>query len=288
MFLPGVGAIVLGLFFVVGTVFFGNLNNSGILQIEPQEQINQTISMSEDAVVVKKEADFSKMKSVVGEIVSENAGDFGIAFKDLTTDKSWEINGDKIFTAASTMKVLSVSGLYNAIERDLVSLDKRVGGVALQEHARLALEVSDNNSWETINTVVGYKNLQNFALGLRLTNINVFDNTIDAVDFRNLLEKLYSGQLLNNENTNEVLSYMDHTETENRIPAGVDGAEIIYHKTGTLDALTHDGGIIRSGKGDYILTVYTENLLGNVDARSAVIAQISNAVWNEYLVQIQN
>lgn len=288
MFLPGVGAIVLGLFFVVGTVFLGNLNNSGILQIEPQEQINQTIYVPGDAVVVKKEADFSEMKSIVGKIVSENEGDFGVAFKDLTSNKSWEINGDKIFIAASTMKVLAVSGLYDAVERNVASLDASIDGVKLRERARLALEVSDNNSWESINNTIGYKNLQKYALRLGLNDTSVLDNSISAVDFRNLLEKLYRGQLLNDENTKEVLSFMDSTETENRIPKGADGAEIIYHKTGTLDALTHDGGIIKSGKGNYILTVYTENVLGNIDERSALIAQISKVVWREYFKQIQN
>jgi len=282
MFLPGVGAIVLCLIFATSTVFWGNLNTQGSLTVESQEQINQTASLPESVVKSTTEKDFNEMKLAVEEIITNNDGDFGVSFKDLKTNKVWGINEDKIFTAASTMKVLAVSGLYDAVERDLVSLDKSVGGADLREHARLALEVSDNNSWEIINNTVGYKNLQSYAAGLGLNNINVSDNSISAKDFRSLLEKLYRGQLLNDEDTKEVLSFMDVTETENRIPAGADGAEIIYHKTGTLDALTHDGGIIRTGNGDYILSVFTEFVSGNVDDRSNIIAKISKAIWDDY------
>lgn len=284
MFLPGVGAIVLCVIFVVSTVFWGNLNTQGSLVVQQQEQINQTVNLPENAVRSASEKDFSQMKSSVEAIIAGIDGDFGVAFKDLKTNKTWGINDDKIFTAASTMKVLAVSGLYDAVERDQVSLDKSVGGADLREHARLALEVSDNNSWEIINNTVGYKKLQDYASGLGLVTVDVFDNTISARDFRTLLEKLYRGQLLNDEDTKEMLSFMDSTETENRIPAGVDGAEAIYHKTGTLDALTHDGGIVRTGDGDYILTVYTEFVPGNVDDRSAVIAEISKAVWDSYML----
>ncbi len=285
MFLPGVGVFVLSLIFVISTVFWGNLNTQGSLTIEPQEQINQTVSLSESAVKSIPEKDFDDMKLAVEEIIANKDGDFGVSFKDLKTNKTWGINEDKIFIAASTMKVLAVSALYDAVERDLVSLDKSVDGADLREHARLALEVSDNNSWEIINNTVGYKNLQSYASGLGLNDINVSDNLISALDFRSLLEKLYRGQLLNDEDTKEVLSFMNLTETENRIPAGADEAEIIYHKTGTLDALTHDGGVIRTGNGDYILTVFTEFVSGNVDQRSEVIAEISKTVWDDYTLR---
>jgi len=288
MFLPFVGAFVLALIFITSTVFWGNLNTKVEIKMEPQTQINQVSVLPENSVEIRKEIDFGEMKDKVEEINNQHESEIGVSFKDLVTNETWGINEDKVFTAASTMKVLAVSALYDAVERDVVSLDKSVGGITLREHARLALEVSDNNSWETINNTVGYKNLQNYALGLGLIDVDVFDNSITAVNFRVLLEKLYRGQLLNNTNTKEVLSFMDHTETENRIPAGIGGAEVIYHKTGTLDALTHDGAIVNSGNGEYILAVYTEFLDGDVDERSAVIAEISEVVWGEYNLQMQN
>lgn len=288
MFLPFVGAFVLALIFITSTVFWGNLNTKVEIKMEPQTQINQVSVLPENSVEIRKEIDFGEMKDKVEEIINQHESEIGVSFKDLVTNETWGINEDKVFTAASTMKVLAVSALYDAVERDVVSLDKSVGGITLREHARLALEVSDNNSWETINNTVGYKNLQNYALGLGLIDVDVFDNSITAVNFRVLLEKLYRGQLLNNTNTKEVLSFMDRTETENRIPAGIGGAEVIYHKTGTLDALTHDGAIVNSGNGEYILAVYTEFLDGDVDERSAVIAEISEVVWGEYNLQMQN
>ncbi len=288
MFLPSVGAAVLAVMFVIGTVFLGNLNSGGKIEMVAQTQINDLSELPSGVVEVEKEINFEDMKLQVEEILKDHDADFGIGFKDLETNISWGIDEDKVFTAASTMKVLAVSALYDEVERGILDLEKRIGGVALREHARLALEVSDNNSWETINNAVGYKDLQKYAVGLGLLDVDVFENRISARDFRVLLEKLYRGQLLNNENTQEVLSFMDHTETENRIPAGIDETEIIYHKTGTLDGLTHDGAVVISGQGDYILTVYTEYLEGDVDQRSEVIAQISKVVWDEYKLLMKN
>lgn len=288
MFLPSVGAAVLAVMFVIGTVFLGNLNSGGKIEMVAQTQINDLSELPSGVVEVEKEINFEDMKLQVEEILKDHDADFGIGFKDLETNISWGIDEDKVFTAASTMKVLAVSALYDEVERGILDLEKRIGGVALREHARLALEVSDNNSWETINNAVGYKDLQKYAVGLGLLDVDVFENRISARDFRVLLEKLYRGQLLNNENTQEVLSFMDHTETENRIPAGIDETEIIYHKTGTLDGLTHDGAVVISGQGGYILTVYTEYLEGDVDQRSEVIAQISKVVWDEYKLLMKN
>lgn len=288
MFLPSVGAVVLAVMFVIGTIFLGNLNSGGEIEMVAQSQINDLSELPVSAVEVEEEINFEDMESQVKEVLKEYDADFGIGFKDLVTNISWGIDDDKVFTAASTMKVLAVSALYDEVERGILDLDKRIGGVELREHARLALEVSDNNSWETINNAVGYKDLQKYASSLGLGDVDVFENRISARDFRILLEKLYRGQLLNNENTREILSFMDHTETENRIPAGLEDAEIIYHKTGTLDALTHDGAVVKSGNGDYILTVYTEYLDGDVDERSEVIARISNIVWDEYNLVMQN
>lgn len=282
MFFPGIGAIVLAVIFLAGSFFWGNING-GKLQIDSPPQMNEVSNPASVALPIPEPgSDLVKMKQDVQEIVDGNEGDIGVAFKDLESNETWGINEDKVFTAASTMKVVAVSGLYDAFERGKVDLKKSVGGADLREHARLALEVSDNNSWEIISNTVGYKNLQSYALEMGMENTDLFANTITPEDFRIVLEKLYRGQLLDGENTAEVLSFMDKTETENRIPTGAGEAEVIYHKTGTLDALTHDGGIIKSGNGDYILTVYTEFLDGNVDDRSSVIALISEVVWNDY------
>ena len=68
------------------------------------------------------------------------------------------------------------------------------------------------------------------------------------------------------------------TRTEAGIPAGVAGRSVVAHKTGTLDQIDNDAGLVQSGpNGAYVLTVMTDGL---GSAGWALIASIASTVWS--------
>lgn len=65
-----------------------------------------------------------------------------------------------------------------------------------------------------------------------------------------------------------------------KLPKYLPQGTLIAHKTGEIDYLSHDGGIVFSKKGDYVIVVMTE-----ADSPSGVeerIAQISKNVFNYF------
>ena len=94
-----------------------------------------------------------------------------------------------------------------------------------------------------------------------------------------LLAELSEGRLLNQEHTEQLLSYMQDTNDEDLIPAAVPDTVTVFHKYGLLDDELHDAAILSSAEGSYVLVVYTKGAdLSDVPQRTAVIHEITEAV----------
>jgi beta-lactamase class A len=137
---------------------------------------------------------------------------------------------------------------------------------------------SDNDSWSLLMDAVGHSGLRAYAASIGVT----YDpdvNTLSTADMAHILAQLYAGKLLDQEDTAQLLSYMQHTNDEDLIPAAVPDGVTVFHKYGLLDDELHDAAILTGGAGSYVLVVYTKGSnLSDVPERTAVIHDITRAV----------
>ena len=118
------------------------------------------------------------------------------------------------------------------------------------------------------------------------------NNQTSPRDLIKLLSLMNEGKVVDAENDLQMLDIMAQCKTNSRIPAKLPEGTRVEHKTGTIDRLANDAGIVRTPKGDYIL-VYSYN--GNVASREeytttkraqvgdAILSQLSLDVYNTYL-----
>jgi beta-lactamase class A len=67
----------------------------------------------------------------------------------------------------------------------------------------------------------------------------------------------------------------------NRLPQGLPGGTVIAHKTGDLDGVVHDAGIVYGPKTNYLVVVTSGpwNAPGNAPA---MFADLSRQLWNYF------
>ncbi|HET7388297.1 MAG TPA: serine hydrolase [Nocardioidaceae bacterium] len=105
------------------------------------------------------------------------------------------------------------------------------------------------------------------------------ENRVTAADLGRLMHALARGELAEPEtcaSAERVLAAQEHRE---RIPAGLPDGTYCANKTGWVDRVNHDVGLVRPERGAaYVLAVCTTGDAGK-EAATLLIADVSRLVW---------
>ncbi|MBF2063134.1 MAG: serine hydrolase [Calothrix sp. C42_A2020_038] len=239
----------------------------------------------------------------------------GMFFLDLQTGNYLNINGEKIFPAASTIKYPILIALFEEVDAGRIELDEKLimqrrhlaGGsgnmrfrrvgtqFSLLETATLMMTISDNTATNmVIDRLGGIAKLnQRFrAWGLEQTimqkHLGDFGGTnkTSAKDLVRLSALLTSRKLLSDTSRSQVLDIMYRCQNRGLLPSGLGKGANIAHKTGTLRFVLGDAGIIQTPSGrKYFAGILVRRPHHSRQARE-FIRQVSQLVYN-YLDQPQ-
>lgn len=227
---------------------------------------------------ISEKKDFSQLSQSYNQILSQTSADFSITFLDLKTGEKVSIAGEKTFHAASATKPVVAVYALKQIDEGKIDFNQKIGELPLPERLRLMINVSDNNSWEQLLKFFGISKLQNFSQGLGLTNTSLFKNTSTTEDLANFLVKIYRNEILSGESKESLLTWMQNTETEDRIPKGVENKKLVFHKAGSFAGGIHDIGIIAHDKNPFVLAILSDGM-NDLDKRPKILAEIAKASW---------
>jgi len=210
----------------------------------------------------------------------------GVSVIDSKTGTQMNYGDQAPYHGASTTKVLTAAAFLHLVETGQYTLASTIDGNAAQEHLRLMLNRSDNNSWAALNSAVGHSELTAYARANGINSYNYVGNTMKPSDQALLLQKIFTGELLDEVHTKLLLSYMQNTNNEDMIPLAVPTGATFYHKYGQLDDRLHDGAIIAYKKRPLIIVIYTKgegDTSGIVYAsRTQLIREIATAVMTSF------
>ena len=105
------------------------------------------------------------------------------------------------------------------------------------------------------------------------------------------MKLLYEGRVIDPGTDAKILDEMATCQTNSRIPALLPAGTRVAHKTGTLDHLANDTGIVYSPKGNYILSCfYNGNLADEEEYVSTswsekgtgILARLSKEIYDAY------
>jgi beta-lactamase class A len=240
--------------------------------------------------------------------------EIGVAFQLMNRQGEVLFSKDDTVTvsAASTIKIPILIAYYVALETRLFKAknkyklheDDKVGGSGDLQYANpmsnytydeLALEmirVSDNTAtnimidkigMENVNKMLEFYGLQKTKLRRKMMDFEAVlegkQNTTTASEMNQLLLLILNGKLVKPKYHESMIKKLLACEDYTTFAAKLHGVPIA-HKTGTLDYIRADVGIIY-GKEPLILSVFVQNFESHLQAE-AILADIAEIVYLNY------
>lgn len=239
----------------------------------------------------------SSLEQQLSSLVANKSADVGIAALDLNTGETVSIKGNTPFPMASTVKV-AIAALYLAqVDHGRRSLDDTISGQSARSLMARMLIHSDNHATDMLLKDLGGPSAvhnwleDNGVTGLRVdrTIAQLLGSKRDLWDRRDsstpvamvdLLRRIYKAELIKPESRNYLLDLMSQCQTgKNRIKAMLPFGTPVEHKTGTLDGLADDVGIITLPDGRNVaVAIFTR---GGGD-RPRTIAETARTIYDGF------
>lgn len=208
------------------------------------------------------------------------AGEVGIFAKNLSSGKVLTLNPDKIFAAASTIKVPVSIVVYEHFYEQADANTRRIYDTGIE----LMMTVSENEYFadflDEIEEKIGPEVIREHFSHIGLPNTTIRDpkakqefgysNVTTARDIGNVFEQLYRGKLLNPEKTEFMLQALANTIFGDELARFMKGRRVI-HKIGELDNVLADVGIVEGDHAAILISIFIETEL-NSDYASDYIA----------------
>lgn len=248
-----------------------------------------------------KKKDPKILNNKLAEIIGDKWTGYSIYVKSLNTDFIMGINENNVFEAASINKLPILAAVYYLAQKGSVDLDKIItlqasdiqdygtGSIrydppgstyTIRELAKLMMKKSDNTAAYILSRyVIGNKQMQEFVDSWKLLQTDMNKNTTSNTDVALLMEKMFRGKMVNQDLTNEMLSFLTNSDFEDRIPALLPKTATVYHKIGNTIGGIHDVGIVVDGKKQYYLGIFTTGISNEVEATQTA-GLISKAVYD--------
>lgn len=200
-----------------------------------------------------------------------------VSFKNVKTDESLDVEGNKFFVAASTIKILVAADFLHQVELGKYSLETKILNNTARYHLEQMIRWSNNDSWYAFNDKLGgYKGESDYAKTIGI-DYDWKTNSINANGMTLLFSKLYRYELLSQEHTDLLFSFMDKTKLMKLIPESAIPAKT-YNKSGRISGYIHDVAILDDGENKYALAIFT-NGRTSTETRAEIFHQIAEIFY---------
>ncbi|WP_079527837.1 serine hydrolase [Solibacillus isronensis] len=229
-----------------------------------------------------------------------------------TNEIVWKNRGEEIFSSASIIKVpilitilahlqktnSNLNHIYEIVPENMVEFsvitEQRQIRATLHELLLWMTITSDNTATNVCIDLLGMDAFNNYFKEIGLHNTRVqrkmmdferqklgFDNETTAEDMQHLFRQIYRGTLLTKEWNAIALDILSRQRSHESLKRYIVDDVKMAHKTGGLDTVDHDTGIIFTKERDYFIGVFITEVTDNEKARQ-LIGTISKIVYDHF------
>ncbi|MCL5773481.1 MAG: class A beta-lactamase-related serine hydrolase [Firmicutes bacterium] len=282
----------------LGAFVFALLFGSKVLHKE--DKLMQKPETPQKKISLKKFETSHEIEKLVKEASKSFPGKAGIVFYDILENKVIGSNTKEEFEAASLIKIPILIEYFRQVkagklspgESVVIKNSMKAGGsgsiknlpegssVSYEELAGLMITKSDNTAADILINKLGMKNINSIAieLGCSATFLKRtiwdfaaidrgMDNTATPEDMMILLRAIYEGKAVDEASSASMINILKRQENRKMIPAYLPEGVEVAHKTGELNGILHDCGIIYMEKCPYILCLLGKNIKNKDEAR---------------------
>lgn len=253
------------------------------------------------------------LEAKILEVIGNRKDDVSVVVKDLKT-KNWliKLNEYKVFPAASTIKIPIMLQLLRKVETGEISLNQIVGikredrvdfsiisELEVKEYSildliTLMIIISDNTATNVLIDLIGYNSINDLLKKLGFVNTKLKRKMMDfeAINMghRNNTTPIEMAMILLDisnsitlkEHSQLALDIMKRQLHRDVLPRYLPDKTVIANKTGQLDGLNHDIGIVYLENRSYLIGVFTENAKNNLENKR-LIGSISKLVFDYFI-----
>ncbi len=253
---------------------------------------------------------WKKLETRVEEIATRLDGVMSVAILDLTDGRILLRNADRVFPAASSIKIAILLELYRQDQearagakgkgklddsytfdpKDLVEDSQIMAGltpgvtrVTNRDLAQFMVAVSDNAATNILIDRVGRDNVNATLRGLGLTKTMLRrkmmdigaarrgdENIATPQEMARLLEMIYKGKALNKELTDELIKRLKTLKKDSYLSYELPAGVELADKPGTLDGVRNDSGIVFAANRPFAISAMTAYDRDEKAAESAI------------------
>lgn len=258
-------------------------------------------------LVPKKEPE--TLEKSIQHALKGSTGTYAVIVKSLKeeTHDEYILNGDRVFETGSLYKLWVMAEAFNQIQNgtlkenevlseDIAVLNKKFDiasesaeikdgtiTVTVAQGLKQMITISHNYAALLLSDRVGLENVALFLEknGFKESRISKSVPVSTPKDIALFLEKLYKGELANQKYTQKMLYLLKMQKLNDKLPKYLPIGTVVAHKTGEINFLTHDAGIVYTKNGDYIIVVFSKSNYPS-EAKER-IAQISRLVYKYFM-----
>lgn len=273
---------------------------------ETEVTISKKMSTKNTKAVLGIESNSGNLEEIIDKALQGSSATYAVAIKNFKTNETFYLNKHRKFLSASLYKLWVMAVVFEQIkegrlkEDDFLKQDVTVlnekfniatdeaelseGEVEMSVNEALneMITVSDNYSALLLTEKVGVDSIRDFLLrnDFKESVISQTLPTTTVHDIALFYEKLYQGELADKEFTEKMIDLLKRQKLNETLPKYLSEDIAIAHKTGQLDPVAHDAGIVYTNKGDYIIVLLSEST--DIFGAKERMAGISEAVYNYF------
>lgn len=240
-------------------------------------------------------------------------GTFGIVVKDIRSQDYLSINGNITFNPASVIKVPIMAEVYHQVAQAKIKLEdtvtlnmenKMTGSGSLyfspngstynvRTLVQKMITESDNTATNMLMHYVGIDHINRYMQDLDLGHTVIRDETLLSKipeqqnqttpgDMLHLLELMYNGKLVNEIASAEMIAIMLEQKYRWGIPGLLPDHLKIANKTGSVDGVRNDIGIVFAENNPYLIVIFSKQVPTNEQA-VLFVKKISRLVYDTLL-----
>lgn len=214
------------------------------------------------------------------------------------TGEAITTNESRVFTSASLYKLFLTYAILEHVDAGVLSLqDQMADGATIDDYLTSTITVSANEPAKELAHLIGWENIETFIheQGFVSTSFNPYleydgiyyngDLETTPAEVAFLLERLLEGELLSEASTKYFLGLLGNQQLVYALNTGLSSDVTFAHKTGLLDDVSHDAGILSMDGQNYIVAVLTDGWLNATDDATPVFEEIGSAVMTYLYAQ---
>lgn len=239
--------------------------------------------------LAKSKESIPTLRTAVSEALKNAKGNYAVYIKNLKTEEQYLLNENRIFESGSLYKLWLMEDIFEKIqkkeleENQILASSIKVLNQKFQvseEDAELTtgtISLSVKMALEQMITIS--HNYAAFLLTQKVNKAGIPLKTT-AANVSLFFEKLYKGELVSRKYSQEMIEILKKQKLNDGLPKNLPKDTQIVHKTGDIGWFKHDGGIVFTEYGDYIIVVLSESKYPMVAQER--IANISKAVYDYF------